>query len=116
VLPIARDVCTMWRWQKGESKYMPLVAKMYSVFADYLSLVDTRYGLDALTGEMEERTEHPCETEYMRMLPSDQVELLHEHGWPLVLGIAFIAIVLFGRRLMVAVYIVSSKCLTSSAT
>jgi len=104
VLPAARDVCTMWRWHEGESKYMLLFAKMCLFFTDYLSLVDTQYGLDKLTEEMEERTEHPCETKYRRMMRSDAMELLHEYGWPLGLGIAFIATVLFGRRLMKAVY------------
>jgi len=109
VLPAARDVCTMWRWQEGESQYLVLVAKIFSFLADKMSLVDTRYALDAITDDMEEGTGHPCETKYRRMLRSDHVDLIKEYGGPMGLGIAFIVIVLFGRRLMVCIYLISSR-------
>jgi len=104
VLPAARDVCTMWRWQEGQSEYMIILAKIFTFIVDNLTLVDARYRLDALIEKEEDEMDNPCETEYRRMLNSDQMELLKEYPWHLGMGIAGIVVVLFGRRLMVGIY------------
>jgi hypothetical protein len=76
VLPVARDICTMWRWDKGYTFVFKTAGPLLIRFLDAVTLVH----MD-LTGEVSRIPEYGCRKNdgkvgmYYRMQNSDRVRL-----------------------------------------
>jgi len=75
VLPMARDVCTMWRWQHGQSLFLKKLAVLFELVLNYcLFFIDIEDETDYV---VKKRFENNCGADggYYRMGFSDRLTL-----------------------------------------
>jgi hypothetical protein len=75
VLPMARDVCTFWRWETGKERHATVPAMMWRFVERHVLFVDIHERLRDIGG-----MHGFCESgKYDRMLFSDQIRIFFEY-------------------------------------
>jgi len=98
VLPIARDVCTMWRWEAGKAQFLKKTAPLAVWTIKNMVFVDIK---DELFRVLKNDTD-VClpEGKYYRMQTSDRVELFEENPIVMFGGCVLIVFVLLVPQLL----------------
>eukprot|EP00929_Paragymnodinium_shiwhaense_P023453 TRINITY_DN14672_c0_g1_i4.p1 TRINITY_DN14672_c0_g1~~TRINITY_DN14672_c0_g1_i4.p1 ORF type:complete len:543 (-),score=89.01 TRINITY_DN14672_c0_g1_i4:171-1763(-) len=78
VLPIARDVCTMWRWQRGNAAFLKKTAKIVVAFMQYGIFFDVDKELEKVLDNTTLCEAEPKGDHY-RMVISDRKKMAREY-------------------------------------
>eukprot|EP00929_Paragymnodinium_shiwhaense_P073595 TRINITY_DN3756_c0_g1_i2.p1 TRINITY_DN3756_c0_g1~~TRINITY_DN3756_c0_g1_i2.p1 ORF type:complete len:566 (-),score=94.68 TRINITY_DN3756_c0_g1_i2:117-1775(-) len=92
VLPIARDICTMWRWNAGKALFLKKTAGFVVTFLQYGIWFNIEEELDKVVGGDTD----VCEAggKHYRMVTSDRIEITREYPRAMCGGTAMIVCIL----------------------
>jgi hypothetical protein len=76
VLPVARDVCTLWRWDAGKDPYFKKVGAIFGFLAHYVLIGDVE---EALDHRADPEGDGYCTDDYRRLLIADMWELSQKY-------------------------------------
>merc|ERR1712032_223581 len=106
VLLVARDVCTMWRWQH----LSPSISLFLEQISERLALVDLKAAIERSVADLRSKAErngvHPCVAngDHFRMTWADRLEMTESHPRVIYFGTAVILLLLFGPMVHWIIY------------
>jgi len=91
VLPVARDVCTFWRWQVGKEHSMHWLASFFRWVEAHVLITDPGAALETVADPAQGGY---CHSNYTRMVNSDVAVLAQKYPWQTACSIAVIVVFL----------------------
>jgi len=114
VLPAARDVCTLWRWQNDQARYRKLLAWSYTFFEDHLTIIPLRNRTEMLHEQWVNyhNNTDPCKPggKYYRIQLSDYWGLLRTHPAHIGLALFVVLLVLLGKSFFSFIFLTFQRC------
>eukprot|EP00928_Gymnodinium_smaydae_P022067 TRINITY_DN18654_c1_g1_i1.p1 TRINITY_DN18654_c1_g1~~TRINITY_DN18654_c1_g1_i1.p1 ORF type:complete len:490 (+),score=96.03 TRINITY_DN18654_c1_g1_i1:289-1758(+) len=107
VLPIARDVCTMWRWEMRKEKWLSSVPSLYRIFEKYVLVMDIR---DRLI-EVGNWDDICVTSKYDRMRGTDVARMIYEYPGECAAMLAILVTIFFAPQV---IYLINGQ-LSSAA-
>lgn len=91
ILPVARDICTLWRWQGGHERSMAGAAMLFRWLQSYFLLLDPTPEIDMKANPS---MGGYCNESFRRMQTSDDLLLVEKYPQQMVCGISAILVCL----------------------